>query len=170
MHVHLDDDYWYLEDIGDVEWFMLVQLPQAADFKQSEKGRKRLLPDPTDEEGEDEFVVDWKQFVQPDIETQFTRDLELVSADLDEAEEREDGDGNAVHQLQVPITHAETWYSVLNQARLILNEEYKITSTEQGLMAGLQAPTEIDEEKWLVMVQFRVYAAIQEFLLSNFME
>tara|TARA_R110002096_G_scaffold316010_12_gene510388 strand:+ start:16394 stop:16900 length:507 start_codon:yes stop_codon:yes gene_type:complete len=167
MRVSLESDHWMLDEIGDVEWFMLVQLPEAADFNQSEKGKKRILPDPTDDD--EEVVADWKEFVQPEIETQFKENLRIVSEDLDQAEEIDHG-GAQLHRIQVPVDHAETWYSVLNQARLILNEEHNIANAEYELFVGEQNPTELGEKRWLLMVQYRVYGAIQEFLLTNLME
>ena len=169
MHISLDGKFWTLNDIGDVEWFMLVQLPQAADIRQSEKGRQRLLPDPIQDPGEEEFIVDWKEYVVPELETQFTEDVDTVAADLDQAEEVENESG-LLHRISVPIDHAEIWYRVLNQARLILNEEHNISKVEESLILGENNPSDMGEKRWLIMVQFRIYAAIQEFLLTELME
>ena len=169
MYFSLDGKFWTLDEIGDVEWFMLVQLPQAADINQSEKGRERLLPDPIRDSDEEEFLVDWKEFVVPELETQFTQDVEKVAADLDRAEEFEE-DGNLLRRVSVPNDHAETWYRVLNQARLIINEEHDMSKVEESLILGENNPSEVGEKRWLVMVQFRIYAAIQEFLLSELMD
>jgi len=170
MQVDLDGENWVLTEIGDVEWFMLVQLPEAADASQSERGYRRLFPDLTDESEKPEIRDDWKQFVQPEIEDQFAREIQTVTHDLGTVEEIEGEQGAAVHQLRLPISHASTWYSVLNQARLILNEEHQIAELEQQLLFGNRNPTDIDERKWLIMVQYRVYAAIQEFLLSELLD
>ncbi len=167
MRVSLDSEFWMLDEIGDVEWFMIVQLPETADFTQSQKGRKRILPDPTEED--EEFVADWKDYVQPELETQFKEEIETVSKDLAGAEEYEE-DGVVLHRIQVPNEHAEIWYSVLNQARLILNEEHNIANAEFELFLGEQNPTEMGEKRWLLMVQYRVFGAIQEFLLTSLME
>lgn len=170
MHVRLEEDEWILTDIGDVEWFMLMQLPEATDLSRSERGLRRLLPEVTDPETHPEVCEDWKQFVQPELADRFSREIQIVTRDLANAEEVK-GRGRAVHyQLRIPISHAETWYSVLNQARLILNEEHEIAGTERSLLYGSQHPTEIDEQRWLFLVQYRVYAAIQEFLLRELME
>jgi hypothetical protein len=167
MRVELEDQAWVLDEIGEVEWFMLFQLPESADFTRSVKGRHRILPDVADDE---EVLADWKEYVQPELETRFQDEVRVVSADLQRAEElSRKGKNGAIYRLRVPIEHTTTWYSVLNQARLILNEEHEIARTERGLMAGDELPTAIDEEKWLVMVQYRVYGAIQEFLLSYVM-
>lgn len=167
MRVSLSGTHWKLDDIGDVEWFMLVQLPEAADFTRSEQGRKRILPDPSDEDSD--LVADWREFVVPELETQFTRSVETVAGDLANAEEFENDDGATLHRLEIPIDRGETWYQVLNQARLLMNEEHNITGSEQRLILGEDSPSEIDEKKWLLMVQFRIYAAIQEFILTSIM-
>jgi len=173
MRFTLEEDTFLLHEIGDVEWFMLMQLPNAADFRQSEKGRERLIQAPTADETAADFVADWRDYVQPEIETQFTRDIATVAADLRLVESVDDDDpagGKPMHRLRLPKAHAETWYSVLNQARIILNEDHRIAKTERQLLSGERSPTELGEKKWLVMVQYRVYAQIQEFILSRMME
>lgn len=172
MRILLNHDSWELEEMRDLEWVMLLQLPQAADHRNSEKGRKRLFPEPTPENDEksQELTADWKEFVQPELESQFTRDLELVTKDLGNVEEEEDDEGNVEHFLSVPLKHAETWYSVLNQARLIINEEHDVSTTERKLYMGEQTPSELGEKRWLTMIQYRIYGALQEFILTNIME
>ena len=167
MRISLGDTHWTLDEIGDVEWFMLIQLPEAADFTRSEKGRRRILPDPTDDE--EEIVADWREFVVPELETGFTQAVDTVSHDLDTAEEIEGDDGKSWRRIVAPIDHGEIWYQVLNQARLIMNEEHELSKVERDLMMGEQTPTEIGEKNWLTLVQYRVYAAIQEFILTNIM-
>lgn len=171
MHVELNGDDWVLTDIGDVEWFMLVQLPDAADPSRSERGRRRLFPEVTDAAAHPDVCDDWKQFVQPEIADRFSREVQIIAEDLGRAEETKARRGKDLrHRLAVPLSHAETWYSVLNQARLILNEEHEIAGTERQLLSGSRHPSEIDEQKWLLLVQYRVYASIQEFLLRELIE
>ncbi len=172
MRIDLDRQHFYLDQIGDVEWFMLVQLPDAADFRQSPKGYRRLLPDPVQDPGPDDpTTADWKEFIQPDLEAEFTRFLEQVAGDIDAAEELTDAEtGEIFHRVVVPLERAETWYFVLNQARLVMNEEHDVSGIERELFQGQQSPTEIEEKKWLILVQYRVYAAVQEFILSQIME
>jgi len=76
------------------------------------------------------------------------------------------GKNGGVYRLRVPIDHTEMWYSVLNQARLILNEDHEIARTERGLLSGDQLPTAIDEENGRPWLQYRIYGTIQEFLLA----
>jgi len=167
MRVELEQQAWVLDEIGEVEWFMLFQLPESADFTRSAKGRSRILPEVTDDS---EVASDWKEYVQPELETRFLDEIQLVAADLQQAEElAKKGTNGGVYRLRVPIDHTQMWYSVLNQARLILNEDHEIAQTERVLMSGDQLPTAVDEEKWLIMVQYRIYGAIQEFLLTYLM-
>ncbi len=167
MRVELEEQVWILDEIGEVEWFMLFQLPESADFTRSMKGRRRILPEVVDDE---EVAADWREYVQPELETRFQDEIQLVASDLRKAEELgKIGRNGNLYRLKVPVEHAETWYSVLNQARLILNEDHEIARTERGLMAGDELPTAIDEQKWLIMVQYRIYGAIQEFLLTYLM-
>jgi len=168
------DDTWDLEEMRDLEWVMLMQLPQAADHRHSDKGRQRLFPDITPKEDQDkqskDVAADWEEYVKPELETQFLNDLETVTKDLGMVEEEEDDEGNVEHFLSVPVDHAETWYSVLNQARLIINEEHDISATERKLYMGEESPSELGEKRWLTMIQYRIYGALQEFILTNIME
>ncbi|MEM7012953.1 MAG: DUF2017 family protein, partial [Verrucomicrobiota bacterium] len=150
-------------------WVMLMQLPEAADFTKSDKARRRILPDVTTDKEAKELVDDWREFVVPDLESQFNSAVQTVTDDLDMAEESEDDEGNVYHSVEIPNDHGETWYQVLNQARLILNEEHDVEGTRELLMSGEENPSEINEEKVLTFLQFRVYAAIQEFILTNLM-
>lgn len=169
MQGELEDGDWILTDIDDVEWFMLVLLPETADASRSQRGRRRLFPDVTDAADHPDVCADWKQFVQPEIEDRFAGEIRTVTQDIETAEEIQNG-VEVCRQLRLPLSHAETWYSVLNQARLILNEEHAIASTERHLLFDSEHPGEIDEERWLLLVQYRVYAAIQEFLLRELIE
>jgi hypothetical protein len=167
MRGELRRDDWVLTDIGDVEWYMLSQLPQAADASRSERGRRRLFPEVTDSTHE-EICDDWRQFVQPEIADRFSQEIQTVAEDLQRFEEIKNNRGKETRgRLRIPLAHAEIWYSVLNQARLILNEDHEIAGAEHQLLKGTQHPTEIDEQRWLLLVQYRVYAAIQEFLLTE---
>jgi hypothetical protein len=168
MRAELEEEAWILDEIGDVEWLMLSQLPDAADFSRSEKGRRRLLPDPIDEA---DAAADWREYVQPELEGRFRDEVRVVGADLGRAEESErKGKGGAIlHRLRVPAEHTEIWYRVLNQARLVLNEEHGIAARERSLVLGEASPSSIDEETWLLLVQYRIYGAIQEFLLTHLM-
>jgi len=168
MRAELDDEAWILDEIGEVEWLMLSQLPDAADFTRSEKGKLRLLPEPVEEL---EAAADWREYVQPELEGQFQDEVRVVGADLGQAEEsaQKTKAGGNCYRLRVPLEHTEIWYSVLNQARLILNEEHGIAARERGLVQGETSPTSIDEQTWLLMVQYRIYGAIQEFLLTHLM-
>lgn len=170
MRGELRGDDWILTDISEVEWYMLAQLPQAANASHSERGLRRLFPDVTDT-AHAEICDDWKQFVQPEIAERFSREIQSVAADLQRVEELRARRGKEpLRRLRIPLSQAETWYSVLNQARLILNEDHEIASTEHQLLFGTRHPGEIDEQRWLLLVQFRVYSAIQEFLLSQLIQ
>jgi hypothetical protein len=170
MHGEIRGSEWVLADIGDVEWYMLAHLPEAADASRSQRGHRRLFPEVTDSVHQ-EVCEDWRQYVQPEIEHQFSHEIQMVCEDMERVEELRKRRGKEVRrQLRVPLSHAETWYSVLNQARLILNEDHAIAGTEHQLLFGSKQPGEIDEQRWLLLVQYRVYAAIQEFLLSELIE
>lgn len=170
MNGEIRGEEWILSDMGEVEWHMLTQLPQAADASRSEQGRRRLFPEITGAT-HPEIQEDWRQFVQPEIESRFSEEIQMVVQDMQRVEETRARRGREMRRrLRIPVSHAETWYSVLNQARLILNEDHELAGTEHHLLYGSNDPAEIDEQRWLLLVQYRVYASIQEFILSQLME
>jgi uncharacterized protein YecA (UPF0149 family) len=168
MRVELEKKAWILDEIGEVEWFMLSQLPESADFTRSEKARSRILPEVCDDE---DVAADWRDYARPELEARFRDEIRVVAADLRRVEELlKKGKSGSQFRLKVPVEHAETWYGVLNQARLILNEDHEVVETEVSLMSGELVPTAIEEQQWLIMVQYRIYGALQEFLLTHLME
>lgn len=169
MQFQLGENTWALDEMNAVEWALLEELPSAADIGRSEKGRKRILPDPSSED-QKEVVADWREFVVPELETEFTRSVDAVAGQISSATESEDEDGNPLHRLEVPNEEAETWYRVLNQARLIMNEDHDVIGMERRLFSGEVEPDDVGVEFGRLIVQNHLYARIQEALLTTFME
>ncbi len=118
---------------------VLRQLPGDADPGDHPGARARLFSDPMNEsEDGDEFLDDWKAFVEPEIRDLFLSAREIVLGDLavlpvsdlpPDASGPEQGYGELFdpiafvpteHSLTIPADHMEAWLRVLNQARLVL--------------------------------------------------
>jgi len=80
--------------------------------------------------------------------------------------------------LEVPNSHADAWYSALNQARILLSQKQGLHEdgpvSEEMLVhaiitAGEKRSPELRElqSRWKAYVQSQVYAVVQEWLVSE---
>ena len=117
---------------------VLRQLPSDADPGNHAAARARLFSEPmSSAEDGDEFLDDWKEFVQPEIRDLFLSARESVVEDLatlpasglPPSSPAEQGYGELFdpvafvpteHSLTIPSNHMEAWLRVLNQARLVI--------------------------------------------------
>lgn len=118
---------------------VLRQLPGDADPGDHPGARARLFSDPMSQsEDGDDFLEDWKNFVEPEIRDLFLSAREIVAGDLaalptsgmpPSASGSDQGYGELFdpvafvpteHSLTIPADHMEAWLRVLNQARLVI--------------------------------------------------
>lgn len=189
MRFQLTEDYWALDSLSPSEWHLVAELPAtAAGEPFSEKTRARLYPshlspDSLADEDTLESIDDWQQFVQPDIESVFEEARDVVREDLDKVEivsmeeyftpeqfaEIKD-QLPEFRRVQVPRKNTEAWYSALNQARLLLNEEYDLASSEERMMLRHENAENVDSDRLLIFAQYELYSAVQGMLVENVME
>jgi|GEM_PF-452531 len=193
------EDIWAMDALNPVEWHFLCELPEVASGAGMDPNRvkNRLFPSPIGtESGEEEALEpdteqplsDWHEFVQPEIETLFTDARKLVTQDLGTAEalpardffdseeldemSMENGDVPDYHRLMIPHDHTDSWYSVLNQARLLMNEEHEIADSWERFAAymGIDEESEIRPDQAMVLAQYEMYSAIQSILVEKLMK
>ena len=118
---------------------VLRQRPGDAEPGDHLAARARLFSEPmTGADDGDEFLEDWKSFVEPEIRDLFVSAREIVAEDLaalpasglpPSAAKTAEGYGELFdpiafvpteHSLTIPANHMEAWLRVLNQARLVL--------------------------------------------------
>ena len=89
------------------------------------RARDRLLPHPSTDAT---FNTEWEHFVIPDLRHLLVTAGETVTRDLTALE----ADPQHPHFFQVafPATHLDAWLSALNQARLILGEQFHVTDRD----------------------------------------
>jgi len=188
MRFQLTDDYWALDALSPAEWHLVAELPAtAAGEPFSEETKARLFPSPlspdslADEETLDS-VEDWNEFVQPDIESTFREAREIVEKDLAAVEmvsmeeffspaqyEAIKEDLPDLRRVKIAIEHTDAWYSTLNQARLLMNEEYDLASSEERMMLRLEQQENVDPDRLLVFTQYELYSAVQGMLVEHVM-
>jgi len=186
MRFILTEEFWALDALSPAEWHLVSKLPDTASGESaSDSSRQRLLPPPfAPEEPADEDTLsqldDWERYVQPDIEDGFRRDREVVEEDLGRAEsfapeeilesERLDTAEGAseLRRVTVPHEHTDSWYSTLNQARLLMNEEHDLASGEDDDEG--EDIQNMDEQRMVVLAQYELYSVVQSILVENVMD
>lgn len=187
MRFVLTDESWFLDALSASEWHLLCELlPTAAgdNFKQST--RDRLFPSPlandtlADEDSLEE-IDDWNNFVRPDLDEGFADARAVVEADLETVEsfaaevilEPEQvelaGGEKELRRVVVPLENTDAWYSTLNQARLLMNEEYDLADGGDRFMIEMQGPDAVDQDRMLLLAQYEMYSVVQSILVENVM-
>jgi len=72
-------------------------------------------------------------------------------------------------RLRVPLDHTEAWYSVLNQARILMNEEFDLAQSDDRLLLQSQSEENVDQERLILLAQYELYSVIQSILVENVM-
>ncbi len=134
------------------------QIPEAANPDGDERALRRILPAPTQLEGEEEFLEDWSEYVQPELKQGFSEAIEVVTTDL--ATIKHNRKRNTSRLIIAP-NHADAWINALNQARIILAERHRFTEAELEADIDLSFETRRD----LALLQMNFYAMLQEILL-----
>lgn len=169
---------WIIEELYPIEWRFLSQLPAlAAGEEFSEDCLRRLKPNPlgpSDPMGARDFelIEDWSEFVQPDLDRLFGEARACVATDLQTASQVK-GPGPVETEaewrarVEVSDDHSEHWYSVLNQARLLMNEAHGLGEFSARYDLGDIEESEEGFEKFLLLAQYEFYTAIQSFLIEQ---
>ena len=166
MHVTRSDSRGslLLEGIGEIELELLREVRDAADPAACPEAEQRLFPDVINDpiaDEEAETVADWKEFVVPDLHLQFEEALNQMEGDLSSAASSKEDSGNT-YAIEIPLSHVPQWYSALNQARLVLQEKYRLPA-ESNPMSVEEL---IAKGQWRAYIQSRFYAELQCWLLE----
>jgi hypothetical protein len=194
MRFVLTETHWILDSLFPGEWEWVSELPKVAageGFRPESLERLRpspLAPDELADEGTLEQMEDWDELIRPELEAQFSEARSLVEADLSRCEVmpgpdeeiddlrdqmEESGflfDLPALRRLAVPIEHTEAWCSTLNQARLLLHEEYGLADSEERALVKMLGPEAVGPERLLLMARYELYSVVQSILVENLMD
>ena len=103
---------------------------------------------------------DWKEFVVPDIVTQFNDQITFVSRAISSAPRDEEHAGSIFINKQ----NANTWYGTVNQARLSLERQHQLSKVEEILTE--EDLEELDEDVRAAVIRNHFYTSIQSLLLE----
>lgn len=151
-------DTFELRDIHPFIAEMLREVPQWPGRNISPRSLNRLFPAPTEDPADEDIRQDWRDLVQPGLETLFQSSRDVVAADLAAMQ------GNDGHlTLRLPAGHIDAWLNALNQARLILAEENAFTDEE----LSRPEPPDLETKRGLALFKIGFYAHLQEVLIST---
>jgi len=103
---------------------------------------------------------DWKEFVVPDIVTQFDEQVTFVSRAISAAPRDEDHAGS----IFITKENAMTWYGTVNQARLSLEKQHNLSKVEEIITE--EDLEELDSEVRAAVIRNHFYTSIQSLLLE----
>lgn len=187
MRFVLTDEFWALDALTPAEWHLVSELPAASDGESfSPSARERLFPSLFSPEtllNEDtqSHLEDWEEFVKPDLKDSFddarnqiVQDIaEVETVDIEKMSEAEPTNTeetiSQLKRLRVPLDHTEAWYSVLNQARIMMNEEFDLAQSDDRQLPQSQSDESIDQERFVLLAQYELYSVIQSILVDNVM-
>ncbi len=115
----------------------------------------RLFP-PLSAGREPEMDADWKEFVRPELESQFSWNRDVVAEDLKGLR----SEGRRGITIEILQAHVPAWVHALNQARLSLVARHSVSeeALEEGsLVPGLEG---------LALFQIQFYGMLQEWMIE----
>jgi hypothetical protein len=131
---------------------LLREILPSADPGDSRAALERLYSVPT--AGVDpEFDEEWREYVQPELRTQFQSHLAVVEKDLEQLSQKS---GRRLPRLQIPLANVDHWINALNQARLALATRHEITERE------MESEPDFDTARGRVLFRIFFYGFLQE--------
>ncbi len=143
---------------------LFEQIPLHADPTASPEAEARLFPGVVrrPESGEHEQLNnDWEEYVEPELRSRFSGDVDCVTATLKKARVSSSPDG-PVFEFTILQADADAWYSALNQARLVMHVRYHFPDEEtpEEMLALLESE---NVKPWITS---RFYMQMQSILLD----
>lgn len=175
LSIHKKEGVWRLSDMEEVHVQLLRQAADDASMRDDKDGQARLYPLPVSSKDvlrEGEFLEDWKEYVTDELNTQFASDIGILLDDMDGLETVKTGKKGheATCQLTVPMDHGPAWFSALNQARLLLDQQYTLhpqgeefePDTDPVLIGDVDPA-----QRFAAYMRYEFYAVIQEWIVKH---
>lgn len=107
-----------------------------------------------------EVADDWREFIIPDLDAAFQSDIARVALAIQQAYDAVDGGAGP---LWIERDDGLVWYSVLNQARLAIEECHRFGPSE------FIDPESLPPDKQAAFLRSQFYCAFQSLLLDHVM-
>jgi hypothetical protein len=155
LRARRDADRVVVENITPDLAAVLSELSDHIGSDQPEVVRRRLLPDPSDDE---EIAAEWRIRQHPELLALLADARRIVESDLPGL--RQEGH-RPRFSLSFPAAHLDAWISALNAARLALGARYDVTSDQ---MDPDYVPS--DHDAALALMRIDLYAWLQGTLIE----
>lgn len=137
---------------------VLRELPGLLGAEPTDAVRRRLLPDPMDDE---EFVAEWRVHQHPELLALLSDARSIVMADLHGLRRKKGSRKSADSHITIPAAHVNAWISALNAARLVLAAQNELTADDMAM--ELHPPT---DERDLALIRVHLYSWLQGTLIE----
>lgn len=108
----------------------------------------------------EEVAEDWREYIIPDLDAAFQSDIARVAAAIQNAHDACNGEAGL---LWIERDDGPTWYSVLNQARLAIEDFHHFGPSERI------KPDSLATEQRAAFFRSQFYCAFQSLLLDHVM-
>jgi hypothetical protein len=106
----------------------LHALPEILEQRDSPIVRPRLFPDPMP--SDQKANAEWQRLIGPELRHLFASAGEIVVRDLTALSP--DPDSDQLCALTFPAEHMKAWMSTLNEARLIMGEQFQVAEEDMS--------------------------------------
>jgi hypothetical protein len=173
LTLHKEKGLWRASEMQEIQLDFMRMAGDDAGLGDFPEGRGRMYPSPLgahETDQQEEFIGDWKEFVSSELEMQFAGDVGTFLSDLDEAKATglHEESGEKLFVLDVPIEHGASWFSTLNQARLMMDQKHRLHPDEEAdAGAFIRETQESDPSRIFVLMRYEFYSWIQEWLVQH---
>lgn len=175
LSIHKKEELWRLSDMEEVHVQLLRQSADDASMRDDKEGQARLYPLPVSSKEvmrEGEFLEDWQEYVTEELNTQFASDVGILLDDIDALEtyQSEETGHETRYRLSVPVEHGRPWFSTLNQARLLLDQQYILHPYGEEFEpdASPEFIGDVDPaQRFAAYMRYEFYAVIQEWIVKH---
>ena len=141
---------------------ILLELPQILSKDQEDEAvKKRLYPEPEDEDDKEE----WKRLVHPELFALIADARTIVTRDLGGLVPSDTEDPLGTWEMRIPKEHVQAWISALNAARLALGAKHGIEEEDM-------AHEELDDDEWddkrLAITKIHLMGWLQQLIIEDY--
>ncbi len=187
MRFEITDHDLILDRMTSEEWQIVGAAPEASDPANQGDNAEVFLQQPLYEDlveeakfsDSDEDGMDWGSLQHDGYMTDYFQHRQTVESDLKQVEsclvEGEDLPpileplaGEMIYRLFIPREHAASWYFVLNQARLLLNNAHDLADApDRQKLQNRELSREISPERLHLFALYEVFSVLQSILIEN---
>jgi len=134
---------------------VLREMPALLGADQPDVVKKRLFPDPSDDEA---VAAEWRRTQHPELFALLADARTIVESDLSSLSR---AFPSRTWKLEIPATHVNAWISALNAARLALGALNDVTAADMDPERGIA-----EDARGLAILRIDLYGWLQSALID----